>query len=125
MEALFSAIAGFSLFHFTTHPKSKLYKKLPRKKLVNRIQVFPSIHFEAKNRVFHFHHWMIFSSFYFFAQQSSKPILHSDLLQGFLIGAIIQGLLFADRFRVVFKESEYHKKVKRSSYNISFLKKLV
>lgn len=124
MEALFSAIVSFFVFHFASHPKSKLHKKLPKKKLINRVQILPSIHIEAKNRIIHLHHWMNFTAIFVALNYSHQPI-HSQVINGFLIGAIIQGLLYANRFKIVFRYDEYHRKVRCSSYNLSFLKKLV
>lgn len=123
MEALFSGAASFAFFHFATHPKSKINKRLPSKK-ISRIQIFPRIHIQAKNRIFHFHHWMLFAPAYVFAQKANTEFLHSDIITGFLLGGIIQGLLYADRFRFVIHQKEYHK-IKKSSYNLSFLRKLI
>lgn len=123
MEALASGVASFILFHLTTHPKSKINKKLPSKKF-SRVQIFPRISIEAKNRVFHFHHWMIFTPLYFLTQHTGNAFLQSSLLHGFLLGGIVQGLLFADRFRIVFHLKEY-RRVNRSSYNLSFIKKII
>ena len=123
MEALISGVISFLVFHLTSHPKSKFSQKIPSKK-IKRIQVSPSIAVEAKNRVFHFHHWMIFTPLYFYSQHAGTSWLNSSLVHGFLLGAIIQGLLYADRFRFVFHVQEY-KKFQPATYNLSFLRKLL
>ena len=125
METILSFAISFLLFHLVTHPKSKLNKKLPSKKITGRVQIFPRISIEAKNRVFHVHHWMLFTPAYFLLPQVNHGLGLNPLIQGFLLGGIIQGLLYADRFRIIFNYNEYNRKVKRSSYNLSFLKKLI
>ena len=121
---LITAAGSFLVFHFASHPKSRFNKKLPNKKIASRVQIFPRINIEAKNRIFHFHHWMIFTPLYLFTQHTGNGLFNSGLIRGILLGGIIQGLLYADRFKLIFNVNDY-KKVKRSSYNVSFLKKLI
>lgn len=125
METLLSFAVSFFLFHLATHPKSKFNKKLPSKKISSRFQIFPRISFEAKNRVFHVHHWMLFTPAYFLLPSVNHGLSLAPIIQGFLLGGIVQGLMYADRFRIIFHYDDYQKKVKHSSYNLSFLKKLV
>lgn len=122
MEALLSGLGAFAFFHFASHPKSKIHKKLPSKS-IKRVQLIPSLNFEVKNKIFHFHHWMLFTPTFVFVNYIDKGLIHSDLLNGALIGGIVQGLLYKDRFKLVHKAAEYQK-TKSSTYNISFLKKL-
>ena len=126
METLISGIASFTLFHLATRPKSKINKKLPRAK-VKRFQLFPRFNVEAKNRIFHVHHWMILAPLYLFAQTIGKDfgILQSNILQGFMLGGIVQGLMYEDSLKFIHHEREYHKKIRASSYHgFRFLKKL-
>ena len=119
-EILFGALLGFLLFTLTSHPKSRISKKLPDKKIKN-LQVFPRVTISAKNRVFHFHHWIMLTPILLFFQN----IIHSDLLQGLLIGSIFQGLLYKDRFKIIVKQAEHAKQVKNSSFHIPLIKRLI
>lgn len=126
METLISGAFSFVVFHFATRPKSKINKKLPRAK-VKRFELFPRFNVEAKNRIFHFHHWMVLTPIYLFAQTIGKDlgILQSNILQGFMLGGIVQGLMYEDSLKFIHHNKEYNKKIKASSYHgFRFLKKL-
>ncbi len=103
IEILVGFIAGFSFFTVTSHQKSPIYKKLPEKKLKN-ISYFPNIKVKKeKGSYHHIHHWMILMALY-------TPFilikrLRHKLIHGFLIGSIIQGLSYKDRFQI-----KYHSK---------------
>lgn len=95
-------IAGFSFFTVSSHQKSPVYKKLPKKKLKN-ISYLPNIKIQSEKENYHVHHWMLFSALY--APFILIRRLRSKFLHGFLIGSIIQGLSYKDRFRI-----KYHSK---------------
>ena len=114
---LFGIFIGFLLFTLTTHPGSRINKKLPEKKIKN-FQIFPRVNISARNRVFHFHHWIILTPFYLFLQN----FLHSDILHGIILGGIVQGLMFKDRFKIIFKREDYHQ-IKESSIHIPLLQR--
>lgn len=91
-------VAGFSLFWITSHQNSPVKKRLPTKK-VKRVHVFPNIRVEfSKDRHAHLHHWVIFSASYVLLR---KRVRKSSTLHGFLIGSILQGLTYKDRFKFV------------------------
>lgn len=113
LEAFFGGIISFILLTLFTHPKSRLNKKLPEKKIKN-IQLFPRMNVSAKNRVFHVHHWMWLTPVFLFFHN----LTHSDLLSGAVLGGIFQGFLFRDRFKIIFKKDEYEEKLKNSSMNV-------
>lgn len=87
---------------------------------LNRFQIAPHINFQSKNHVIHFHHWMIFSPLYVVAQTGDHGIISAGIIKGLLIGGIIQGVLYRDRFRIVFKHHEYSK-IKQSHYHLQSL----
>jgi hypothetical protein len=127
METLISGLASFAFFHLATRPKSKINKKLPRAKL-KRFELFPRFNVEAKNKIFHFHHWMVLAPVYLFTQTIGKDfgILQSNILQGFLLGGIVQGLMYEDSFKFIHHNHEYQKKITSSSYHgFRFLRKLI
>ncbi len=94
---LAGAISGFSFFAVSSHRKSPIYKMLPNRKIKN-ISYFPNIKIQKKNKHYHIHHWMIFSALY--APFILIKRLRSKLLHGLIIGSIIQGLTYKDRFRI-------------------------
>jgi hypothetical protein len=118
METIFSIIASFLFFHFTTRPKSKIGKKMPRTK-IKRVQIFPSFHVEARNKVVHVHHWMIFTPLLIAAQTILKNIgfFQSDILQGLMLGGIFQGLMYEDSFKFIHHVKDYNKKIRSTSYH--------
>ncbi|PIT89034.1 MAG: hypothetical protein COU27_02625 [Candidatus Levybacteria bacterium CG10_big_fil_rev_8_21_14_0_10_36_7] len=108
-QVIFGGIIGFSLFTLMSHPKSRLNKRLPNKKIKN-VQFFPRVNFSARERVFHFHHWLLLTPIYLYVQN----LVHSDIANGVFIGGILQGLMYKDRFKIIFKDKEYNEMVKGS-----------
>jgi len=94
MQAIYtviSAIIGYFTFRVTSHPDSKVWKRLPQVK-VKWFQVFPSIRIFIKGRVIHFHHWFSLSILLCISIFVSGGILDSWITRGVLMGGIIQGL---------------------------------
>jgi hypothetical protein len=106
MEIIIGSLVSFSVFHYTSHPKSRFHKKIPIKKFFN-IQIVPHINLSLKKRVIHLHHWMLFSPLFAFAQTGDRGILSAGVMKGLLIGGIIQGLMYKDRFHIIFKQQDY------------------
>jgi hypothetical protein len=119
MELILGSIVSFSFLHYATHPKSGIHKKIPMKRMFN-FQFSPHINFSLKRHVIHFHHWAIFSPLFVIAQQSDKGILSTLVVKGIFLGAIIQGLMYRDRFKFVFKHQEYNK-IRESHYHLDSL----
>lgn len=82
---------GYLTFRVTTHPTSRIRRKLPNLK-TKRIQVFPVIRFKVFGRVIHFHHWFCFSIILILSFFTSVGILDFVVTKGILLGGIIQGL---------------------------------
>lgn len=93
--------SGFLLFLLTSHPKSPVHKKLPQKDVKN-IAILPSIKLRKKGKTYHLHHWLLLTLLYIsllFLRRKRYKLLH-----GFLLGSILQGLTYKDRFRMVYRE---------------------
>lgn len=93
---------GYGFFWLTSHPtKSPVRKKLPEKKIKN-IHILPEIHVEAKGKRYHLHHWINVSFLYglLYATRKRHNLL-PKIFHGFLIGSILQGLTYKDRFRLI------------------------
>lgn len=114
-ETIVGAIVSFLAFTLATHPKSKINKKLPEKKIKN-LQIFPRVSISIRDRVFHFHHWILLTPVYLFLSNVGG-FLSTNVVHGLFLGGIMQGLMFRDRFRMVFRKDEYHA-VKHSSFHI-------
>lgn len=82
---------GYLTFRATTHPNSKIRRKMPNIK-VKRLQVFPVIRVNVFDRWVHLHHWMSFSFLLALSGFVSIGILDHVLTRGILLGGIIQGL---------------------------------
>lgn len=89
---------AFAVFWITSHPKSKVHKALPNKKIKN-LQVLPHVKIVTKDKSYHFHHWMTFSVIYW-RLFLKKKIFRSKLLHGMMLGSILQGLTYKDRFQI-------------------------
>ncbi len=118
-EIILGGSVGFILFMLATHPGSKVNRRLPEKKIKN-LQIFPRFNVSAKNRVYHVHHWMFLTPILLVVQS----LFQSNIIHGFFIGGILQGLMFKDRFRFIFKNDEYHMQIKNSSVHVPLIKRL-
>lgn len=95
------AAAGFALFWLTSHPTSSpLRKKLPEKKIKN-LYLLPEIKIARKDKHIHLHHWFNVGALYMLLYWKKRPVLNNKLFSGFLVGSILQGLSYEDRFSFV------------------------
>jgi hypothetical protein len=61
-----------------------------------------------KNHVVHVHHWL-YGSFFLIGLHSffaTHPSSYEEIIYGFMIGVVIQGLTYPDFYRIVYKEEE-------------------
>lgn len=86
-----AAALGYLTFKATTHPKSRIRRRLPNIK-IKRLQVFPVIRVQVFGKTFHFHHWFNFSILLAISGITSIGILDHSITRGLLLGGIIQGL---------------------------------
>lgn len=103
-KLLAGIISGFSFFVLTSHPGKSPVRKLPEKRVKN-ISYFPNIKAHGKTEYYHFHHWMIFSLLYPLVFVKKK-LRRSKLLHGIMIGGIVQGLTYKDRFQIRYNSSK-------------------
>lgn len=89
---------GYLTFRATTHPHSRIRRKLPDIK-VKRIQVFPVIRMRLFGRWVHFHHWVNFSVLLALSGFTSIGLLDHTFIRGILLGGIIQGLTIPRPYR--------------------------
>lgn len=101
LETVLGGFLGFSLFTLASHPESPMSRKVPSKK-VWRFHIAPEIKVQIRNTFIHAHHWLIFVGVFVFIQTTEKAFLQSDMVQGFVVGSIAQGLTYEDRFMVFY-----------------------
>lgn len=99
---------GFMLFQLMSHPRSHMHKKIPTKKIKN-IHVLPHIKIQTKEKHIHLHHWMNLGSLYL-VSFALKKLRKSHLYHGFMLGGILQGLRYKDRFHIIKRVEETVKK---------------
>lgn len=99
---------GFGLFWISSHPKSKLHNRLPKWKIRN-FEFLPNVKIVGKEKSYHLHHWAILGLLYYryFLQQKK---FQSKLLHGFMLGSILQGLTYKDRFKFSYTHATSHNK---------------
>lgn len=102
LKVALGATAAFSLFTIISHPRSKIYKNIPRVKVKN-VDVLPNLRIKRKEKIYHIHHWLYWSSLYAYLLLRKKRILKKTFLHGFIVGGILQGLAYKDRFKVIHK----------------------
>ena len=107
LEFLAGGIAGFALFLLTSHDRLPVKGRFPARK-VKRLQVLPNVKVELKDdKHVHLHHWTLLGSLYVPYLIFRKKI-RSKILHGFLLGGIVQGLTYKDRFTFI-KKTELSK----------------
>lgn len=92
---------GYLTFRVTSHPSSRIRKKLPNIK-TKRVQVFPVIRFYFFGRVIHLHHWVNFSILLLLSLFLNAPFLDFTITQGILLGGVLHGLSLPKEHRKVF-----------------------
>lgn len=100
---LLGGTIGFTVFWLTSHPtRSRVRRKLPHKRVGN-ITYLPEIRVERKDRSYHLHHWINMGSLYIYLLTRKRRYLKNNLIHGFLLGSILQGLSYKDRFTIIRK----------------------
>jgi len=90
-------VAGFAVFWAASHKNSPLHHKIPVKKIKN-ISLMPHIKISRKEKELHLHHWFNMGTIYLMLYWKKRNVLGNKLLNGFLVGSILQGLTYEDRF---------------------------
>lgn len=99
------AIAAIPTMHYLTHPK-KLKSRIPRVKY-SRFELSPNIRIQIKDKKIWMHHWLNFAILLGISIPITNSILDAHFTKGFLVGGILQGLLYPDRHKIIipFKKS--------------------
>ncbi|MBI2597531.1 hypothetical protein HYW41_05240 [Candidatus Daviesbacteria bacterium] len=109
-----TTVLGYYTFKATSHPTSRIRKRMPNVKL-KRVQVFPVLRVYLFGRVFHLHHWFLFSILLILSIFASIGILDLVFTRGMLLGGIIQGLTLPKGHRkIVYRDFSYESLVSPS-----------
>lgn len=105
-SALIAAGTGvaFGIFWLTSHPKSKIHHNLPQKKYKN-LYILPNVKIVTDEKTYHVHHWATMGVLYWTLFIKKKKF-SSKFLHGIMLGSIIQGLTYKDRFQFTYKTIE-------------------
>ena len=98
------AFVGYALSHHISHPNGRVRKHVPLMKWKN-VQVTPNLLIATKDRKWHIHHWAYLPARYLPLITLVRPLMRKHLMHGFVLGAILHGLTFADRFSFTFQEA--------------------
>jgi len=97
LTLLFSVPIGYLFFLYLSHPKKKK-NKVP-KISIGRVDFLPNFRIHIGKKTYHFHHWLIFAIIIALPVIIKERFQYPMVLQGFLVGGIVQGLRFSDRFK--------------------------
>lgn len=97
LTLVFSIPIGYLFFLYLSHPKKKKHK-VPKISLGN-VDFLPNFRIHIGKKTYHFHHWFLFALVIATPVIIRERFQYPMILQGFLIGGIIQGLRFSDRFK--------------------------
>lgn len=100
LKIALGASVGFTISWLISHPKSKLHKRFPEKRIKN-ISVFPYVKVHRKDKEYHLHHWLNYTSLYTFYLMKKRRLPKSKFFNGLILGTILQGLTYKDRFHIV------------------------
>ena len=86
-------------------PKSPIKLKLPETEVKN-VEILPNLKIRRRNHVYHVHHWVYISFFYASLFVFRKPFTGKRFIHGFVLGLIVQGLTYKDRFSLKYPHKE-------------------
>lgn len=100
VKILVGATLGFSLSFLISHPRSRVRSKLPQKRM-RSVYFLPNLRVVRKNNVYHIHHWLFLA----FLQLLTRGKVTSKLYHGMILGGILHGLSYKDRFRIRYQDA--------------------
>lgn len=69
-------------------------------------EFLPNIRLKYKNYVVHVHHWILASAILWFVFYITEGWNEWTIFKGLLIGAVLQGLTYSSRFKIIFRTKE-------------------
>lgn len=105
IEFLVSLFLGYEVAKKSSHPSSKIYRKLPVVK-IKFIQLLPNLKIYVRGKIVHLHHWIYMSFLLVFSFYNNNGFFTSPIFKGLLTGSILQGFTFPDWKRIIFNSNE-------------------
>lgn len=105
LKVLLGGFIGFSLFEVASNPKFPVNRKIPKERIKN-LAILPNLEIISKKKMYHFHHWIDLSILYLLYIGLRRRLLKSKILNGIMLGGILQGITYKDRFKIIEKEEK-------------------
>ncbi|MCL4354645.1 hypothetical protein M1349_04235 [Patescibacteria group bacterium] len=90
-------VLGYLFFLYLSHPQKKK-NKIP-KISIGRIDFLPNFRIHIDKKTYHFHHWLLLTLIIAVPVVIQENFPYPMMVRGLLIGGILQGLRYSDRFK--------------------------
>ena len=94
---IISVCVGYLFFLYLSHPQ-KQKNKLPKISIGN-VDILPNFRVHTGNKTYWFHHWFLLSIVIAVPIVVREDFQFPMVVEGLLIGGILQGLRYPDRFK--------------------------
>jgi len=94
---IISACVGYLFFLYFSHPEKKK-NKVPKISIKN-VDILPNFRIHAGSKTYWFHHWFLLSIVIAVPIVIGENFQFPMVVEGLLVGGILQGLRYPDRFR--------------------------
>ncbi len=101
LPSVLSITSGALISWVLSHPSSPAKKKIPQKSAKN-IYFIPNLKVHRKTHYYHFHHWMYLGFIYVPLVIYNGEFKGKKVVEGFILGSILHGLSYGDRFKIKF-----------------------
>lgn len=98
MTLIFSIILGYLFFLYLSHPQKKKHK-VPKISLGKHLDILPNVRLHKGKKTYHFHHWLLFTLAIAIPVIIYEQFPYPMIVRGMLVGGILQGLRYSDRFK--------------------------
>lgn len=92
-----SMVLGYFFFLYLSHPE-KQKKRVPKVGVWN-IEFLPNFRVHIGSKTYHFHHWLVLALIILLPFILSDKFSYPMIFKGVIVGGILQGLRYPDRFR--------------------------
>jgi len=97
LTLIISVCVGYFFFLYLSHPDKKK-NKLPKISIGN-IDILPNFRLHVGSKTYWFHHWFLLSIIIAIPIVVGENFQFPMVVEGLLIGGILQGLRYPDRFK--------------------------
>ena len=109
---IISVIVGYFFFLYLSHPKRKKHK-LPKISFW-RFDILPNLRLHIGKKTYWVHHWLYLSIIVAIPIILREDFQFPMIVNGLLVGGIIQGLFYSDRFKFRHQRlDEFEKRIEK------------